>query len=187
MKWMKYLKNLPEKKVVWSIVALYVLLIFITLGDVVMIMDFAQRNLGDYFNPILGVSPYFFLAAFLTYITFIKKEKRPSRYIFLILIVVCFFFIMRLLYYPAEKVHLIEYGILGALVFWAVSIHKVDIVFCYVAAIIVSLVVGSADEIVQGFLPFRVFDFRDIVVNNLSGALGAVIYAGFFREGVLKG
>lgn len=184
---MKFLEKFSPSKVVWSIVLLYILLIFITLGDVVMIMDFAERKLGDYFNPILGVSPYFFMAAFLFYITLVKKEKRPSRYIFLILIVIGFFFIMRLLYYPAEKVHLIEYGILGALVFWAVSIHKVDIVLCYIAAIVVSLVVGGADEIIQGFLPFRVFDFRDIMINNLSGALGAVVYAGFFREGILKG
>lgn len=183
------METISERKFAWSIVALYIVLIFLMLGDVVLMMDIAERKLGQNLDIMLSYLPYLFIAFILFYLVFIKREKRLSYYFFLVIIILCIFFVVKFLdsdptrIYPVEKVHLVEYGILGALSFWAVSLHRFGLIASYVLVFLIALIVGSIDEIVQHFLPLRYFDIRDIFVNFNSGVLGAVIYGGVLMEG----
>ncbi len=179
---MKYSNVLSEKKTAWAIVLLYITLIFMTLGDVVPIVNFAEKKLGNNFNLIMSLSPYIFFLGFFVYVTAIKKERRLSQYIYYILILIAFFLVMRFLRYPVERIHLIEYSIFGALFFWTMSIYGLSLLASYAITVFVILLVGSADEIVQSFIPTRFFDFRDILINFQSGILGAAVYAGFVRD-----
>lgn len=173
---------ISEKKAAWSIVILYVTLIFITLGDIVPMVEFAQKKFGSYFNLAMSLLPYLFFFSFFIYIALIKRDKNPAKYIYFILILIAFFLIMRFLRYPVEKVHLIEYSIFGALFFWITTLYGFSILGSYGATVIAALLVGGADELVQSFIPSRFFDVRDILINFQSGVLGAAVYAGFFRE-----
>ena len=179
---MNFIEIPTEKKTAWSVVLLYITLIFSTLGDVVAVVEFAERKMGNSFNVIMNVSPYIFFLGLSLYIILIKRERRPARYIYLILVLIAFFFLKEYLSYPIEKVHLIEYSIFGALFFWAASASGLSLLTSFMVTVIASLVVGSADELVQAFIPSRYFSIKDLLINFQSGILGAAVYAGFVRE-----
>ncbi|MBN1872325.1 MAG: VanZ family protein [Candidatus Omnitrophica bacterium] len=76
---------------------------------------------------------------------------------------------------PAERVHIIEYGILG----WSAA-HDFSGARCagkgLLAACIMGLIVGFADELIQMALPYRVFDTRDIFFNGLGTLWGVAVF-----------
>ncbi len=76
---------------------------------------------------------------------------------------------------PAEKIHILEYGLLG----WLAArdliapnkkLRKI------LEALTFTFIVGLSDELLQKALPYRVFDLRDIVFNSLGGAWGISLY-----------
>lgn len=81
-----------------------------------------------------------------------------------------FIVIVKLAKLPAEKIHVAEYGLLGVLLYNALRIDfdrfgkKL-----YVYGILVCLIVGTLDEIIQLILPNRYFDWCDVFVNGVSG------------------
>ena len=76
----------------------------------------------------------------------------------------------------AERIHLLEYGVLG----WFVSRDLIrgrskklkDIILAGLFA----TVVGIIDEGFQAILPYRFFDIRDILFNSLGGIWGIILY-----------
>ena len=84
--------------------------------------------------------------------------------------------------YFAEKLHIIEYGILGYLalkdLFGMDRQVSRNIIYalCFVALI------GSLDEGFQRVLSYRVFEVRDIVTNIVSGALGIIQFLIYRRH-----
>jgi len=174
---------LSEKKTAWAIVLLYITLIFMLLGDVVPIVNFATKKLGNSFNQIMSISPYIFFSGFFVYVTAIKKERRLSQYTYYVLILIAFFLVIKwFVRYPVEYIHLIEYSIFGALFFWTMSIYGLPLLASYTITVFVTLLVGGADEIVQAFIPTRFFDLRDLLLNFVSGILGAAVCAGFVQD-----
>ncbi|MBN1883403.1 MAG: VanZ family protein [Deltaproteobacteria bacterium] len=162
----------------WLIVVLYTGLIFATLADVVLIMDVIERIVGDALNTILAILPLFLLALFLVYLIVVKRERQPWRYLLMIFIILSVALIQRFIYYPDEKVHLVEYGMLGWMIYQAVRTSGGGVAAGYVWTMVLVLIIGTADELVQAYLPMRVFDIRDIVINIHSGILGAVACSG---------
>jgi len=72
---------------------------------------------------------------------------------------------------PAETIHLIEYGLLAWPAVYAASRRR-EGGQVYLRAWAAVIVVGVGDEILQGFLPNRVCDLRDMIFNALAGGLG---------------
>ena len=79
---------------------------------------------------------------------------------------------------PVEKVHIVEYAFLAYL-----FIRFFSSLFCNTgkitaAAVLVSVtLVALCDEIIQGILPNRFYDIRDIWMNILSGAAILLVWA----------
>jgi VanZ family protein len=74
----------------------------------------------------------------------------------------------------AEKVHFIEYGILGFLS--ARAMRRTAREFSvYIGALTISCAVGAIDEGIQWIVPGRVFAVMDIVVNAIGACLGLAI------------
>lgn len=71
---------------------------------------------------------------------------------------------------PEEAFHFVQYGILGILIYRALS-FKYSGPVIYFAAFMLGAVAGIVDELIQWITPRRFFDFRDIGINVLSGAL----------------
>ncbi len=75
---------------------------------------------------------------------------------------------------PAERTHLIEYGVVSLLTLEALRERARNGRFApapALLAIVIATTVGTIDEFVQGVLPGRVFDTRDILFNALAGIL----------------
>jgi hypothetical protein len=76
----------------------------------------------------------------------------------------------RLMGQPEEAVHLLEYGVLGILLY-PVLAERIPDPTVYVAAILIGILVGTVDELIQWLVPGRFWDFRDIVLNGGAVAL----------------
>jgi len=71
---------------------------------------------------------------------------------------------------PVEVTHFLEYGLLSILVFRALNHHIKDKSIYFSSAFII-LIIGTLDEIIQWIVPGRVWNFKDIKLNLLSGGL----------------
>jgi len=80
--------------------------------------------------------------------------------------------------FPVERAHLLEYGLLGFLVFRTLEgRHETWRLYFY--SFVIVLMIGFFDEVLQGILPGRYYDVRDIGLNVVSGALGIASFALF--------
>ena len=78
---------------------------------------------------------------------------------------------------PAERTHLVEYGVLAALIYEALSerARRGGTVRAPAAsAVAVAVAIGVLDEAIQGLLPQRVFDPRDILFNVLASVMAVL-------------
>jgi hypothetical protein len=85
---------------------------------------------------------------------------------------------------PEERVHLLQYGVLAGLVFGALLLGRrartsgaqkglVGEVRAAVAAVFLASGAGWVDELIQGLLPNRHYDLRDVGINALAALLAA--------------
>lgn len=77
---------------------------------------------------------------------------------------------------PEEKIHILEYAILGWFAARDFTIKNrkakgfaLSFLFC--------IAVGFFDEIFQAVLPYRFFQWRDIAFNSLGGFWGVSLYS----------
>lgn len=70
---------------------------------------------------------------------------------------------------PEERMHFLEYAVLGYLVFMASGVSRGKPVMLSFGMV---TLIGSGDEAIQWFLPNRVGDMRDVFMNCIGGLLG---------------
>ena len=75
---------------------------------------------------------------------------------------------------PAEKTHFLYYGFLGFLVHQAMRQH-LEGSSLYAGVVALVAVIGLGDELIQYALPGRFFEWKDVGLNALSGALATAI------------
>lgn len=75
---------------------------------------------------------------------------------------------------PEERIHLLEYGLLGILA--PASLSSKNGGGNYLRALLFIFLVGLLDEGFQWLLPDRVGDWRDICFNSLGGIWGIALY-----------
>ena len=68
-----------------------------------------------------------------------------------------------------ERIHFIEYAVLGILISRAVNVINLQGIIY--TGFLVTLI-GAVDEIIQWFLPNRVGDIRDVFMNSVGGLSG---------------
>ncbi len=86
---------------------------------------------------------------------------------------------------PEEALHLVQYGILSVLLLRAFS-HRHRNRGAFAAALALGALLGVCDEIIQWITPRRFFDFRDILINVLAGALMQAGWVLFLRPPYLQ-
>ncbi len=74
---------------------------------------------------------------------------------------------------PAEKTHFLSYGLLAFLVYRAMKLHFEGPAVTMATVCLVA-VIGLGDEALQYLLPNRVFEWKDVLLNALSGLLATV-------------
>jgi VanZ family protein len=80
--------------------------------------------------------------------------------------------------YPEERIHFVEYAVLGVLLYFALREGILGRrLILYIPALV--FIIGLGDELIQGILPNRVYDFRDVLMNLAGGILGELILISF--------
>lgn len=80
---------------------------------------------------------------------------------------------------PQERIHFLQYSALVIAVIWTLEafprLLNVRYALLFVAVLFTSLA-GLVDEAIQGVIPGRVFDWRDVGFNATAAIIGAVFY-----------
>lgn len=168
--------KLGKITVFWCLAGLYTVFVFI--GSCV------ARPLWKVLNGILngyGILPVYFImvsgaiGGVLWYV-FRKKERRVTRYLALTLLGCAFLSICYGMQKREEIVHILEFGFLPVPFYFAFKqTLKKNKERLYLYLFAVSTTVGVADEVLQLFIPGRVCDPRDMMVNALSGLIGILV------------
>ena len=79
--------------------------------------------------------------------------------------------------YPAKRIHVPQYFLLALVLRRGLSDHMSGALLT-VATILVTLIFGIHDEMLQGLHPSRTYGLRDMAVNGAAGAAGALMAAG---------
>ena len=167
-----------QRKRYWGCAAGWMLLIYVSLYFVRPICDFLKGSTP--FTLIINLG----LAGVLSALAFwmIIRQKSSLLAVFLTVGLVGMYALgLVLLSIPEEKIHFVEYGIL------AVLIHRAFIVDApalkaFVLAWIAASFIGWGDELIQGWLPNRYYQTKDIVLNSVSALLG-LCWIAIFRWG----
>ncbi len=81
---------------------------------------------------------------------------------------------------PEERVHFITYGLAGWLICWCIEARPKKPLITKNGWLIACLLVwlaGGVDELIQWWLPVRVFDVRDIMFNGVAGMMGVALFS----------
>ncbi len=161
-----------KRVTLWALIAAFICLILS--GSVV------ARPLWETVNKVLGGMGmqviYFFYGAFgisaVVWLVFLRKERKLRRYFLFVLLVLAFAAMFLSLRYPEERIHLFEFGGLAVMFYYAFK-EDMDLrgAKLYVYAFLACAVIGILDEVVQYFVPGRVCDVKDMVLNAASGLL----------------
>jgi hypothetical protein len=173
---------MSEKQYALIVVILYSLLILFSLGDPAMTLTMGRLFLGERLDLFLSLVPYGIISLLLVHLTFIAKETQGRKFLFLITISVVLFFIVRYLNGWREKAHLIEFSLLGGLILWSATRWGLRRLPAYLLVLAAGLLTIGLNELLQTSLSVKVFSVRDVLVNTMAVALGAITYGGLFWE-----
>ncbi len=76
---------------------------------------------------------------------------------------------------PEEKLHFLTYGLLGWLLCWSME-SDFPTPRTLLTALALAWSAGTVDELIQWYLPSRIFDLRDIFFNGVAGTAGIAFY-----------
>ena len=120
--------------------------------------------------------------AILFYLIHVIKVRSPKIYLGLMVLASAYLLIIwKLSQFPIERIHLIQYGLVGLLAHRAIQNHTVE-PGCTLLSVFVTLNIGLVDELIQGLLPGRVYDTKDVIINTIAGLLG-MLTASLIKKG----
>jgi hypothetical protein len=121
---------------------------------------------------------------------YLRRERIRgwTRYVWLIAISAVFvwYTFVQLRRTPEEALHFVQYGVLGVLIYRALT-HRVRDVGIYFAAALIGAILGTVDEAIQWATPRRYWGLRDIWLNFFACALVQVAIAKGLRPALVSG
>jgi VanZ family protein len=144
--------------------AVYLAAIYATLGVVRTITNF----LRDQGVLRISIAVAFVLSVGLILTLIFRDPRRRSRRFILALLAIALVYAAAIfpMDSPEEKIHFIEYGVVALLAYEAFPVRR-----RYLTAAVFVLAAGWIDELIQGLLPTRYYDLRDVAFNAAAGLL----------------
>jgi hypothetical protein len=170
----------------WLYAAVWSCVIFCTIPYARAFGDFIITHIGHDF--ILFATVAGAIAAAILAFTNLRRRSIPlSAYGWLAGILSVFIgYAYYLRNIPVEPIHVLEYGILGLLVYRAL-VHRIRDYSVYVFATLIVGLIGVFDEYIQWVIPSRVFGLQDIRTNVIAGGLAQIGIAAGLRPTLVSG
>ncbi len=159
----------------WLAFALWVGLIFATAPIGNSLQSWLKTRVGDGTPRLLFLGLLLVAIATTVGITLRRSEVFDHRRLGWVLAIgTATGFLVWRLQVAAEPAHLVLYGILGVITFWALSSHLRDD-GVYLASSIIAILVGTLEEAFQWLLPSRYWDVHDIGLNATAAVLAQLL------------
>ncbi|MFQ5588578.1 MAG: VanZ family protein [Nitrospiria bacterium] len=156
----------------WGIVVCYTLLTYLSLPFARTWQRFFRERLGSDFS--LSINLFILAAGLLTVLWVFRKAAKAAFWLAVALLILLLALAAQM-NIPEERIHLLQYGILGYFIARAIRPNLSLMVHLGVATLIGTLI-GLGDEMIQWVLPNRFFDWRDVGTNLTGVAFGAAIF-----------
>lgn len=170
----------------WGYVIAGALVIFCTIPVARAFREAVRNSIGLTFFLYLSFA-LVLLGGYLAVKNLGKRNLPPGAYLCLFAIFALFSgYLYALRDIPEEAIHLAEYGLLGLLVYRALT-HRIRDYGIYLAAALVVGMIGIIDEYIQWLTPSRYFDLRDIRTNFAAGALAQAGIISALRPRIISG
>jgi len=167
----------------WVIAVVYTALIYISLPFMRGILNWAREFCGG--TAPFGIAVNIMMALAGIYAVFILINLRAGilRYAILLLFIAAVIIIAaKKLDIPEERIHFIQYGLCGYLYMGAAMTMSAAVWKKVSIAVTITVLAGIGDELIQGILPSRVYDIRDIYFNSFAGVSGVVLRKWIFSR-----
>lgn len=169
----------------WIATVLYTLLIYSTLS-VVRPLTEALRERGDL---RLAVGLVFVAAGLALIGALVRRRAGWREWAIIAAGAVVYLVLLPLLERPEERLHLVQYGLLGVLLYAALgeraraAPRAIGLALRRPAptAVALATLLGWIDEGIQKLLPTRVYDLRDVGLNALAATLAVTLVAALAR------
>ena len=121
-----------------------------------------------------------FIIAFIVILIYLVKQKKLLRIIpaaVVVGLIILYSFTLDII---AERIHLIQFGLVGFLI--SLDNLKENKPENYFFVLLWCFILASLDEIFQYFLPSRVGDIRDVWTGFFGSIIGAFLYLALFLK-----
>jgi len=165
----------PKRLRAWAYVGIMMVFILLSLPLTPILWGQAVEKFGDRVNAVGYVVLLSLAGGFFVSMVRRRRELGILRFFLLAGLVVIYGCLLKYqCRFPAERLHLMEYGLLAYLSYSALRLH-VPRMPAYVLGFLISSAFGFLDEVIQYVLPNRVFEYRDVMTNVIASGLGLLV------------
>ena len=175
--------NMISKNRLWVLIIIYVLFIYVSLpffpAFISTLRGFISKELLNLLSLVLSISFFLLLSVWIY-----NKKYKAKQFLLIISPLLLLTYLSLSLDVWVERIHFIEYAVLGLLISRTVDVRTLSRIICIGCLI---TLIGAVDEIIQWFLPNRVGDMRDVFMNSVGGLSG--LWLGrflFWEQQILK-
>lgn len=156
----------------WLYVSVWSLMIFLTVPFARAIQEFVSRQWSsDLFTYGVLLAILVTLVILTVYIIRYRQISRSGYFWISIIGVIFILYTIKLGdESPEEAVHFIQYGVLGVLVYRALT-HRIRDISIFFSAALICSIIGMIDEVIQWLTPQRYWGLRDVWLNFFAAAL----------------
>ena len=161
----------------------YVGFIYATLPVTRPALNFLKGTLGEAFSTTIYA--FLFLIALGIIVLLLREGRGWKSLALLVAILGVTASILPSIKLPEERIHFLEYAVLGVLLYFALWKNiQGRRLFLFIPALV--LLIGFGDELIQGIVPNRFYQFTDVLMNFSGGILGELILI-TFNLGLIRG
>lgn len=169
------LGNIKRKRYFSKFTIFISIFIIVSASFMRQVVDFIRDNYGNYVFSISVWSVFVLILLGVIYYLFRQRPKILKVIGTLLLITLSIFFLWQIKN-PAERIHILEYGILGWFAVYDLKKREEESYKKFLLPLILIIMISALDESFQWILPYRVGDFKDLGFNILGGITAQLLY-----------
>lgn len=152
---------------------LYLLSVYAAIPLARTVQNGLEGWMGRSFGLFIAGSGCLVFLGLVVFVVFVKQDRRLSSYAMMSCAGLTLAILMAQTRLEVEKIHLLQYGVLGGLLAACFELTRRFRRIAWV--ILIGFCAGLVDELIQGCVPRRFFDWRDVGLNMAGTVIGVWI------------